>query len=108
LLLFEVITEAPVAKHFEKCRVAVVADFIDVLRAQAGLAVRDAFAIRVRLAKQVGDYRLHATAGKQCRRVIMQHKRGATDYFVSALLKEFQIFVSDCFGIHLCYFTRIF
>jgi hypothetical protein len=46
LLLLEVIAQAPVAEHLEERRVAVVADFFDILGAQTGLAVDQARALR--------------------------------------------------------------
>ena len=51
LFLFKIITQAPVAQHFKKCRMTIVADVVDILSAQARLAVSYPHAIRVSFAE---------------------------------------------------------
>ncbi len=79
LLFFEVVAKAPIAQHFEQGVVAVVADFFDVLGAQASLAVGDARAFGVGFAQQVRDHGLHAAPGKERRWVILRHQQRARD-----------------------------
>ena len=51
LLLFEVVAHAPVAKHLKKGRMTIIANILDILCAQACLAIDDALAIWVWLSK---------------------------------------------------------
>ena len=50
LLALKVFAHAPVAKHFKKGRMAVIAYILDILRPQAGLAIYQAGTMGVILA----------------------------------------------------------
>ena len=64
LLFLEVIAHAPVTKHLKKRRVAVITNIFNILGTQASLAIGQANPLRVRLAKQVWQQRLHTTTSK--------------------------------------------
>lgn len=65
LLLFEVVAHAPVAEHFKECRVAIVTDIVDILRAEAGLSLSTRrLPSGCGLTQKIRDNRLHAAAGK--------------------------------------------
>ena len=77
--VLEVVAETPAAEHLEEGRVSAVADLLDVLHAQAGLAVRQSGARGVILAEQVRQQGLHAAAGEQRRGVVLRNQRSARD-----------------------------
>src|SRR3989338_722510 len=92
LLFFEIIAERPVAEHFEKSRVPVVAYLLDVFCAEALLAIHKAIHFRVRRSKQVGNEWLHAGASEKCRGVVLWHDGCARNDGVPTRLEEFQVF----------------
>ncbi len=108
MLLFEVIAQRPIAEHFEKGGVAVVADFVDILGAQTCLAVGDARAFRMRFAQKVRNHRLHAAAGKQGGRIILRHQQSARYNDMSIFFAKIEIGVTDLLSVHIApYFNRL-
>jgi hypothetical protein len=100
LLLLEVVAEAPVAEHLEEGRMPVVADLVDVLHAQAGLAVRDprpGFMVRP---EQVRQQRLHPAAGEQRGRVVVGYQGRARNDHVAGLGHVVEINPADVVGLH--------
>lgn len=80
--VLEVVAEAPAAEHLEEGHVPAVADLLDVLGAQAGLAVGEPRALRVVGPEQVGQQRLHAAAREQRGGVVLRDQRRALDHRV--------------------------
>ncbi|KKS53899.1 MAG: hypothetical protein UV20_C0044G0006 [Candidatus Magasanikbacteria bacterium GW2011_GWA2_42_32] len=101
LLLFEIIAERPVAEHFEKCRVTVVADFFDVFRTKTFLTVHQPVPFGVRFAEEVRDKRLHTASCEKCRRVVLRNNGRRRDYGVPARFKKFQILGAYLVDSHL-------
>jgi hypothetical protein len=65
--------------------VPVVADLLDVLDAQAGLAVDEPATARVLGPEEEGQQRLHAAAGEERRRVVLGDERSPRDDDVAPL-----------------------
>src|SRR3989344_4947949 len=65
LLFLKIITKRPVAEHLEEGRVAVVPYLLDVFGAEAELRVREPVPLRVWLAQEIWDKRLHATTREE-------------------------------------------
>ncbi len=95
LLVFEVVTQAPVAEHLEEGGVPVVADLFDVLHPQAGLAVGQPMAGRMVGAEQVGQQRLHATAGEQRGGIVLGDQRSPGNDNMPLLDHEFEVDPTD-------------
>src|SRR5690606_1162007 len=91
LLLFEVITHTPVAKHFKESRVTIIANVINILSAQTGLRIRNTLAVWVWLAKKIRNHGLHTTPGKKCCRIAGKNQRRSSYYMVAAVFKELKI-----------------
>ena len=98
--MLKIIAQTPVAKHLKKRRVTIVADIVNILRAQTRLTIGNPRAARVRLAKQERNHWLHTRAGKQRRRVVVQDKRCTLHDRVAALLIKLQILFANFLGIH--------
>jgi len=82
LFLFEVVAERPVAKHFENRGVARVANVFNILETHGRLAIGQTGALGMRLAKEIGEERLHAGAGEERGRVVLEDERGGRNNFV--------------------------
>jgi hypothetical protein len=53
---------------------AIIANIVNILGPQAGLAIYNALSFRMWLAEQKRNHRLHTTASEKCRWVITQYK----------------------------------
>ncbi|MNY00582.1 hypothetical protein D3C86_1330820 [compost metagenome] len=53
LLLFKIITHAPVTKHLKEGRMAVIANIFDILSAKTGLAIDESVTFWMLLSKKV-------------------------------------------------------
>ena len=92
---FEIVAKAPVAEHFEKSAVPVVADLIDVLGAHAFLRIDEALAQRMWCAHQVWHKWVHAGCREKHRRVVFWLQRCGGNLGVLASLVKIQIFFAD-------------
>ena len=71
LLTFEIFAHTPIAQHLKERRVAIIANILNILRPQTRLAISQFSALRMILAQQIRQQRLHARASKQRRRVVV-------------------------------------
>jgi hypothetical protein len=65
-----------------------IADFINVIGADAALDIDQPAPQGVRLSEQEGDQRVHACGGEKHRRVVLWQQRRGGDAFVTALLEK--------------------
>lgn len=79
---------------------AVVSDFIDVLRAEADLGVCDTVALGVGGAEQVGDHGLHPGTSEERGRVLLRNHIGPRNDFVGATREEFEVCSAYVAGFH--------
>ena len=98
--MFEIIAERPVTEHRKKREVAVVADFPDIIGADALLRVSKTLATWMRLALKIWDKRMHAGGRKKNRRVVFRYDRGGRDDGVALLAEKIQKFLADFIGRH--------
>jgi hypothetical protein len=88
LLRLEVVSEWPVSEHFEKCRMTIVSNLIDIHSTETLLWVSDTCPERMRLAEKVWDHRLHTRTCKEGRRIILWEEwRWRDDSMASRLVK---------------------
>ncbi|MNL33433.1 hypothetical protein D3C87_1553450 [compost metagenome] len=102
LLLFKVITHAPVTKHLKKCRMAVIAYVFNVLRTKTGLAIDKPVTFWMLLTKKIWQEGLHATASKERRWIILEHEWCTSDNLVLTVVEELKIGVTDLLSVHIC------
>ena len=67
-----------------------IANFFNIIGAQALLHIRQASATGMALTQQIGHEWLHSGADKQRSRIIFRHERGRGDNSMSALREEAQ------------------
>ena len=101
--LLEVVAEREVAEHLEEGQVAGgEADLLDVRRAKAALAGREAVVRRLLQALEVGLERVHPRGGEQDRRVVGRgHERRRRQALVVARLEVLQEALADLVRGHL-------
>ena len=97
-LLLEIIAQRPVAEHFEKRAVRVVAHFVDVAGAHAFLHVRKARACGMLFAHEIGHERVHACRGEKHGRVVLRDQRGRGDHRVPAFTEKAEIELTQLLG----------
>jgi len=100
LLLLKIVAEAPVAKHLKSGGVSVITNFINVVGTEADLAISQAHSIRVGLAEQIWDHRLHAGAGEERGGIFFGYQVGARNYHMGFVGKEFEVLGADFLGVH--------
>src|SRR3989344_5237415 len=101
LLFLEIIAERPVAEHFEKRGVAVVAYFFNIFRAKTFLTIDEPIPLRMFCTQQVRDEGLHPAPREKRRGVILRDDRRAWNDGVSPCLEEFQILRAYLVDSHL-------
>ena len=98
--LLEVIADAEVAQHLEEGQVVVVANLVDVRRAEDLLNGDHARCGRVGEAHEVGLERHHAGAREEQRGVAVRHEGRAGDAQMPLRLHELDERAADVFGLH--------
>ena len=93
--MIEIIAQRPIAQHFEKRKVAVVAHFFYIARADAFLNVGKAFARGMFLPQKIGYQRVHARGGKQNAWVVFGNETCRFDDGMSAFAEKSQKFFSQ-------------
>ena len=83
--LLEIIAQRPIPQHLEKSKVAVVADFFDIIGAQTLLRVCQPLAHGMRLPHEIRHKRMHASRGEQDGRVVFGQQRRRRDDGVALL-----------------------
>ncbi len=101
-LLLEVVSQRPVAQHFEKGEVEGVADLVDIAGAQAFLHVHQAFAGGMLFAQQIGHQRMHAGGGKQAGGIIFRNQGRALDLGMCVTLEKLYVLPTQ-FGCGDCF-----
>ena len=69
-IFLKIIAQTPVTEHLEEGQVRVVADFVNIARANAFLEVGQARAVGVFFAHQKGNQRVHSGGRKKDGRVV--------------------------------------
>ena len=99
--LLEVVADREVAEHLEERQVPVrAADVVDVDRAEALLAGRQAVGRRLLGTEEVGLERVHARADQQRRRIVARHQRRRRQARVPALGEVGEEALADLVGGH--------
>ena len=91
-LILEIVTERPVAEHFEEGKMDGIADFIDIAGADAFLDVGEALSLGMLAAEQIRNQRMHARGGKEDGGVIIGDQGRAFDDRMSFGMKEIDVF----------------
>ena len=89
LLLFEVIAERPVTKHLKDCRMARIANIVNILQAEAWLRISQASAIFVLLTKKIWHQWLHTRARKKSRWVVFENQGGRRNLHMAFTFHKF-------------------
>ena len=92
--LFEIISQRPVAQHFEKGAVALVAHVVDIARADAFLHVGETVARRVLFPQKIGHQRVHARRRKQNSGVVFGNEGRRRDHLMAAVPEKAEIHFS--------------
>jgi hypothetical protein len=90
LLLFEIVSEGPVAKHFKECGMSVVANLLDVTCTERKLRVHHSFSLWMIFTEKVREQGLHARGGEKRSRIIPRNNRRRRDHHVAAGFVEFE------------------
>ena len=105
LLLFKIITQRPVAKHFKYSRMTRVANIINILQAKTWLRVSQTGAILVFFTQKIRHERLHARASEKRGRIVLKHQGGRSNLHMTLRFHKLEIFLSYFTCFHAEYFN---
>ena len=101
-LLLEIIAEGEIAQHFKECMVARrMAHVLDIARADALLARRDARGRRFQLAREERFEGRHAGTDQEQRRIVLRNQGCARKPQMAPLLEKFDETAADFIPAHV-------